>query len=51
MEEYITIKELCDKLRVTKATVISWIKKGKIKALKIDKAVRIPISQFKEMEE
>ena len=50
MEEYITVKELCEKLKVTKITVHNWIKQDKIKYLKVDKAIRIPTSQFKEME-
>lgn len=50
MEEYITVKELCERLNVTKVTVSHWIKQGKIKYLKIGKAVRIPTSQFKQME-
>jgi excisionase family DNA binding protein len=46
MSELLTIKEVMDKFRVSRQTVHSWITKGKIKAIKIDKAVRIPASQF-----
>lgn len=45
-ETYLTIKEVCQKFRVSRQTLNSWIKKEKIKAIKVDRAVRIPASQF-----
>lgn len=45
-EEFITIAETCKKLRISKPTLRKYIKEGKIKAVKFDRAVRIPKSQF-----
>lgn len=46
MEELLTIKEVCEKMKVSRQTVTTWIKQGKIKAIKFDRAVRIPANQF-----
>ena len=48
--EYLTIKETCELLRVSRQTLYNWIQKDKIRYLKIDKEIRIPKEQFKEME-
>ena len=46
MNDLLTIKEVMDKFRVSRQTVHNWIMKGKVKIIKIDKAVRIPADQF-----
>lgn len=46
MEEYYTIEELTEKFGVSRQTVSAWIKKGKIKVIKIDRKVFIPKDQF-----
>ena len=51
MEELLTIKEVCEKMRVSRQTLNTWIKKGKVKVIKVDKVVRIPASQFENTNE
>lgn len=46
MNEYLTIKETCELLNVSRQTLNTWMKQDKIKYIKIDKAVRIPKDQF-----
>jgi excisionase family DNA binding protein len=41
-----TVNEIAKELRVSKQTVYKWVKQGKIKAVKIDKAIRIPESEL-----
>lgn len=48
VEKYLTINEVCELLRVSRQTVTEWMKRGKIKSLKIDRAVRIPANQFED---
>jgi len=37
-----TVKEVAKELRVSTNTVYKWVKQGKLKAVKIDKLIRIP---------
>jgi len=41
-----TVNEIAKELRVSKQTVYKWVKQGKVKAVKIDKAIRIPESEL-----
>lgn len=50
MNDLLTIKEVMERLRVSRQTVYGWIRKGKLKIVKIDKAVRIPANQFEAYE-
>jgi len=47
-EKYLTQKEVCKKLRISRPTLTKYIKEGKIKAVKYERAVRIPASQFED---
>jgi excisionase family DNA binding protein len=40
--EYLTVKEVCEKLHISKATVHNWIKIGKLSAVRAGKRVLIP---------
>ena len=46
--EYLTMKEVAEMLNVSVNTVKTWIKKEKIKYVKVDRLVRIPVDQFKK---
>lgn len=48
LENMYTIKEVMEILKVSRITITTWIKKGKIKALKVDKIVRIPQSEIEK---
>lgn len=50
MDDYLSIKELCEKLKITRQTLHRWIKEGKVKSIKVGGTIRIPTSQFKNME-
>lgn len=50
MEDYLTINDIVEKLKVSRQTVYNWVKENRIKYIKIDKAIRFPASQFEEME-
>ena len=36
-----TVKEIAEQLRVSRKTVLRWIRTGKLKAIKVDRTVRI----------
>lgn len=42
----LTVTEVANKFSVSRQTVLKWIKKGKIKAVKVDKVYRIPKEQI-----
>ncbi len=44
LEEYYTIEELAEKLKVTRQAIHNWIKEGRIDSIKIGRARRIPAS-------
>jgi excisionase family DNA binding protein len=46
-EKVKTAKEVSKELKVSIGTVYKWVRKGKIKAVKIDKAIRIPEEELK----
>ena len=41
-----TIKEVAKEMRVSTNTVYKWVKQGKLRAVKIDKVIRIPESEL-----
>lgn len=41
-----TVTEVANKFSVSRQTVLKWINKGKIKAVKVDKVYRIPREQI-----
>lgn len=46
-ETYLTVKEVADKLRVTRQAIYNWISEGRLKAVKVGgKSVRIPASSI-----
>lgn len=45
-QEYYTVKELAEKLRVSHMTIYRYIKRGKLKAYKIGKEFRIDKEEF-----
>jgi excisionase family DNA binding protein len=46
LDSYITIKEICQSLKVKKLTVYRWIKSGKLQAMKVGKSYRVTQQQF-----
>lgn len=49
-EQYVTPKEFAERMTCSQSFVTKMIKEGQIKALKIGKLYRIPMSQFEEKE-
>jgi excisionase family DNA binding protein len=43
-EQYYTVQEIADRLRVTRQAIYNWIDEGKLKAVKVGRALRIPES-------
>ena len=48
--KYLTVGEVAELLRVTTRTVLSNIKQGRIPALRLDRAYRVPASALKALE-
>ena len=44
-----TVSEVADKFAVSRQTVLKWIAKGKIKAIKVDKVYRIPKEEINKI--
>lgn len=42
-----TIKEFCEMFKISRQTFYKWRKAGKIKVVKVDRAVRIEESEIK----
>ena len=40
--DYLTVKDVCERLHISKATVHNWIKSGKLTAVRAGKRVLIP---------
>lgn len=49
MEQYLTTKEVCDILKVSRQTLQTWKKKRKIKSSKILGTVRYKLSDIEAM--
>ena len=50
-EVYLTVEEICRELRVTKKVVYSWIKQGKLPALKTGKEYRIARVDYQDFKD
>ena len=48
-KEFYTMKEFADIFRVSLPTIKRWIKKGKIRAVKVEKTVRIPAEEIERL--
>ena len=49
LEEYYTIEELAEKLKVTRQAIHNWIKDGRIDSIKIGRARRIPAAAVERL--
>ncbi len=49
MEELLTVEEVAEHLKISKATVRRHIKEGKLKAVKIGRVVRISAGEIKSL--
>lgn len=47
-EEYFTVQEVADRLKVTRQAVYDWIKEGRLRAVKVGNRTRIPGSAVDE---
>lgn len=47
-EQYLTPKEFAEKMSCSQSFVTKMVKNGEIKALRMGKLIRIPMSQFEE---
>jgi excisionase family DNA binding protein len=43
---YKTINEICKEYGVVRASVVNWIKSGKLKAIRLNTQYRIPTSEW-----
>ncbi len=48
MEEYYTPEEVAEKLKVTRQAVYNWIARGKLRAVRAERVVRIPRGALEE---
>jgi excisionase family DNA binding protein len=46
MTTFKTINEICAEYGVVRATVVSWIKSGKLKAIRLHTQYRIPVTEW-----
>lgn len=49
MREFYTVKEMAEKFGVHEHTIRNWIKKGQIRAVKIENTVRIPATEIERL--
>jgi excisionase family DNA binding protein len=47
-EEYYTVKEVADRLKVTRQAVYDWIRDGRLRAVKVGRRTRVPGSAVTE---
>jgi len=47
-EEYLTVDEVRRKLHVTRQAVYNWISEGKLRAVRVGRSVRVPVSALVE---
>lgn len=43
-EHYYTVQEIADRFRVTRQAIYNWIDEGRLRAVKVGRALRIPES-------
>ena len=51
LEQYYTIEEVAEKLKVTRQAIHNWIKEGRIDSIKIGRARRIPAASIERLVE
>jgi excisionase family DNA binding protein len=49
LEQYYTIEEVAEKLKVTRQAIHNWIKEGRIESIKIGRARRIPAASIERL--
>ena len=49
LEEFYTIEELAEKLKVTRQAIHNWIKQGRIESIKIGRSRRIPAAAVERL--
>lgn len=49
LEQYYTIEEVAEKLKVTRQAIHNWIKEGRIDSIKIGRARRIPAASIERL--
>jgi excisionase family DNA binding protein len=47
-EKYLTVEEVRTKLNVTRQAVYNWISEGKLRAVRVGRSVRVPVSALVE---
>lgn len=43
-EEYLTVDEVAKRLKVTRQAIYNWINDGRLRAVKVGRSTRIPVS-------
>jgi excisionase family DNA binding protein len=49
LEQFYTIEDVADKLKVTRQAIHNWIKEGRIESIKIGRSRRIPASSLHQL--
>ena len=49
LEQYYTIEEVAEKLKVTRQAIHNWIKEGRLDSIKIGRARRIPAASIERL--
>lgn len=47
-DEYLTVAEVSKRLRVTRQAIYNWIAEGRLRAVKVGRGIRIPVSSLVE---
>ena len=45
-DTYLTVREVAERLRVTRQAIYNWITEGRLKAIKVGKSVRVSRSSI-----
>ncbi len=48
-EQFYTVEDISTTLKVTPQAVYNWIKEGRIEAIKIGRAVRVPAASYERL--
>jgi excisionase family DNA binding protein len=51
IDEFFTVEEIADKLKVSEQTIRAWIREGRLEAYKFGRAHRIPAASFQQFME
>ena len=49
LEQYYTIEEVAEKLKVTRQAIHNWIKEGRLDSIKIGRSRRIPAASIERL--